>query len=107
LISTYAYFKHASVFGWMGAMSPAYWPGNGAIYESVKRLPGKPGRVYLDNGAGENSAQRMANFLMTLKGYSQDRDLVYRVDPGGYHDEASWARRLPDAMRFLLAPLRR
>ncbi len=102
LISTHAFFKNASTFGFMGALSPAYWPGNGAIYERVKKLPGKHGRIYLDNGVGENSAQRMVNFLTTLKGYAPDVDLKYVQDPHGQHDEASWARRLPGALRFLL-----
>jgi isoamylase len=103
LISTYAYFKHSTTFGLFGAMSPAYWPANGMIYESVKTLKGKAGRVYLDNGNQENSARRMVNFLSTFKGYTLDKTLKYVDDDRGEHDEASWARRLPDALRFLLA----
>jgi predicted alpha/beta superfamily hydrolase len=102
LISTYAFFKHAATFGFCGAMSPAYWSANGAIYTTVKRLKGKLGRVYLDNGNQENSARRMVNFLGTYKGYIVGDTLEYVDDPRGEHNEASWARRLPDALRFLL-----
>ncbi len=107
LISTYAYFKHPRKIGFFGALSPAYWAGDGAIYEMVKRAAAPAGRIYLDNGAHENSARRMYNFLSTLKGYQPERDLVWIEDPIGQHDEHSWARRLPDALRFLLAPFRR
>jgi predicted alpha/beta superfamily hydrolase len=102
LISTYAFFKHATTFGFFGAMSPAYWPANGAIYEAVKRIKGKSGRAYLDNGNQENSARRMVNFLGTYKGLVNGDALKYVDDPRGEHNEASWARRLPDALRFLL-----
>lgn len=63
LISTFAYFKKPRTFGFMGALSPAYWPGNGAIYEMVKHVATpQVGRIYLDNGTHENSARRMFNF---------------------------------------------
>jgi len=34
------------------------------------------------------------------------RDLGYREDVGGTHDEGAWARRLADALRFLFGPAR-
>jgi hypothetical protein len=30
---------------------------------------------------------------------------MYVREEGGEHTEAAWARRLPDALRFLLRPL--
>jgi predicted alpha/beta superfamily hydrolase len=107
LITTYAYFK-TRVFGFMGALSPAYWPGNGEIYRIVKqaKTPTPKGRIYLDNGSEENSAQRMYNFLTTLKGYEPGPDIRYVEEQDAQHNEAAWARRLPNALRFLLGPLR-
>lgn len=104
LISTYAFFRHPAVFGLLGAMSPSYWAGNGAIYERLKKLPvPEPrGRVYLDNGLHENNARRMYTHLQSAKGYRPGHDLRYVEDPDGQHNETSWARRLPEAVRFLL-----
>jgi hypothetical protein len=61
-----------------------------------------PGRLYVDHGSHENSAARLAQ-LLRQKGYRDERDLRYVVEAGGEHNEAAWARRLPDALRFLLA----
>jgi predicted alpha/beta superfamily hydrolase len=107
LISTYAFFRYPRRLGFFGALSPAYWPVNGAIYEYVKKTAAPSGRAYLDNGAAENSAKRMVNFLTMHKGFERDNDLMWVEDANGHHDEASWARRLPAALRFLLAPFQR
>jgi hypothetical protein len=42
--------------------------------------------------------------ILRAKGYGP-ADLAFAVDPGGAHNEAAWARRLPTALRFLLGPL--
>ena len=59
------------------------------------------GKLYLDNGTREPSARRL-NTLLGKKGYRQGVDLKYVVEPDGEHTESAWARRLPDALRFLL-----
>ncbi|MDZ4769338.1 MAG: alpha/beta hydrolase-fold protein [Chloroflexota bacterium] len=101
LISLYAFFAASDVFGFAGAMSPAFWVGGGAIYNVVERYAHVPGKLYLDNGTRENSARRMSA-LLTNYGYRKDHDLKYVVEHDGEHTEAAWARRLPDALRFLL-----
>jgi len=99
LISLYAFFARSDVFGFVGAMSPSLWVGRGLILEQVRESPVMPGRIYLDNGTHEPSAQRLVDLLRD-KGYA---DFKYVVDEGGRHTEADWARRLPAALRFLLA----
>ncbi len=101
LISLYAFFYQPAVFGFVGAMSPAFWVGRGVIYDSVRRAPFAPGKIYLDNGAQEGSARRMVDLLLE-KGYREPCDLMYVVEPAGRHHESAWARRLPNALRFLL-----
>lgn len=101
LISLYAFFKAHETFGFAGAMSPAFWVGGGAIYDTVERSSHLPGRIYLDNGTRENSARRMAA-LLVRKGYQRDVDMKYVIEQDAEHTESAWARRLPDAMRFLL-----
>jgi predicted alpha/beta superfamily hydrolase len=102
LISLYAFFHRPEVFGFAGALSPALWIGRGAIYDAVRHAPRVSGKIYLDNGTRENTAKHMAEVL-TAKGYGLD--LRYVVEDGAHHRESAWARRLPEALRFLLSGL--
>lgn len=101
LISLYGFFQHPQVFGLAGVISPALWVAHGAIYEFVRSAARNPGRIYLDHGTRESSARPMMQILKE-KGYQFGRDLHYVAEKGGHHSEHDWARRLPDALRFLL-----
>jgi predicted alpha/beta superfamily hydrolase len=101
LISLYAFFRRRDTFGFVGALSPALWPGHSAIYPIVQQSGLTPGRIYLDNGTREGSARQMWQLLIA-QGYRDRRDVMYVVEQGGQHNEMAWARRLPDALRFLL-----
>jgi predicted alpha/beta superfamily hydrolase len=101
LISLYGFFYHPQTFGFAGVMSPALWIGGGAIDDAVEAAPFVPGKLYVDNGTREPSARRL-NALLLRKGYRADVDLRYVVEDDGEHTENAWARRLPDALRFLL-----
>ena len=103
LISLYAFFQRPDVFSFAGVMSPAFWIGGGAIYPYVQQQPFVDGKLYLDNGTREQSARRMKHLLME-KGYRAGHNLLHVVETDGEHNEAAWARRLPDALRFLLTP---
>ncbi len=101
LISLYAFFACPALFGFAGALSPALWVNRGAIYRYIREAPFIAGRLYLDNGTLEGSAEPMAD-LLREKGYRDSHDLRYVRDEGGKHRESAWARRLPEALRFLL-----
>lgn len=120
LISLYAFFKRPELFGFAGVLSPSLWFGRRATLGFVARAPFLPGRLYLDTGTREGpprshnplmarristrvlaDARRLRRVLLR-KGYRVGQDLCYVEDPGGRHSEADWARRLPDALRFLL-----
>ena len=101
LISLYAFFHANQTFGLAGAMSPSLWIGGGAIYVDVEAAPFAAGKLYLDNGTRESSARRF-NALLLKKGYRRDVDLKYVVEQDAEHTESAWARRLPDALRFLI-----
>ena len=113
LISLYGLFLRADVFGLAAVMSPALWFAGGAVFETVERAPFADSRIYMDVGAAEHhDAERrrayVARFermvaLLEAKGYGPDR-FRHLVDPRGTHHESAWARRLPDALRFLLGP---
>jgi predicted alpha/beta superfamily hydrolase len=102
LISLYAFFRRPEVFGLVGAMSPSLWYTHGAIFTYIGQAPIVPGKLYLDNGTREPSAARLERLLVE-KGYQPGRDLLYVAEPGGRHTEIDWARRLPNALRFLLS----
>ncbi len=123
LISVYAYFRHPAVFGLAGAMSPSVWFGQGRILDDIVRRRTPPGRVYVDVGTFEGpttlrDARRLGR-LLVRKGFQRRRSantpdatgarraadaplLRYFEDPGGRHAEADWAKRLGEALEFLL-----
>ncbi|KPV49985.1 hypothetical protein SE17_29545 [Kouleothrix aurantiaca] len=124
LISLYAFFARPDVFGFAGVMSPSLWFAQEAITSYIQAAPYKPGRIYLDIGtheAGEprlaqrpphkytsrylQSARRLTEIL-AAKGYLPGTQLRYDEEEEAAHNEAAWARRLPGALRFLLAPER-
>jgi predicted alpha/beta superfamily hydrolase len=100
LISLYGFFERPGVFGRCGALSPSVWVGRGVINHYV-RAPQADDRLYLDNGTRENSARVLYEQLLA-QGYREDGELKYVIEAGGQHTEAAWARRLPEALRFLL-----
>lgn len=111
LVSTYAFFEYPQVFGIMGALSPAFWFASKAIvpYLRTQRFVG--GRVYLDVGTAEMGASRGSSYfrhnaqevceILAEMGYQRGVDLLFVEDHNAPHSETAWARRLPDALRFL------
>jgi predicted alpha/beta superfamily hydrolase len=102
LISLYAFFHRSDMFGFTGIMSPSAWLGGGAIYAYIRQQSFSPGKIYLDNGTREPSARKL-NAMLAEKGYQPGQTLLYVVEEDAEHNEAAWARRLPNALRFLLS----
>jgi len=118
LISLYAFFQRPETFGFVGAMSPSFWFAGGAILPYIRTARPNAGRIYLDVGEKESPAARrwwQLPLLRSLqKGHCErvvsllerkgrdEETLRFVVDAQGEHNEASWRRRLPDALRFLL-----
>ncbi|XWX05154.1 alpha/beta hydrolase-fold protein [Aggregatilineales bacterium SYSU G02658] len=108
LISLYGLLTAPHVFGYCAAFSPSFWFGQGALYETLSHLTRPTGRLYLDVGAREGrhgrnymkGVRRIAEMLRE-RGYN-DANFRYVEDEQGEHNEASWARRLPAALRFIL-----
>lgn len=120
LISLYGFFRCHEVFGLAGVMSPSLWFANRAIYTYVEQAPYVPGKIYLDVGTREyggsvteKAARRQSRRhyagvrrmkrILVKKGYRLRRELLVVEERGAGHNEPSWARRLPVALRFLLA----
>lgn len=121
LISVWAAVEHAATFGLVGAMSPAIPGGQGPILGRLRHLALRPERVYLDVGGLEGSyagsdpvARRWSaayprdvlriRAALVTAGLREPIDMRLVEDPDGHHHESAWARRLPDALRFLFGP---
>ena len=119
LVSLYAFFRHPSVFGRAGVMSPSIWFGHGAILDFIHEARAARGRIYLDVGTGEGAGTvrdvRRLGRLLVRKGFRRQRArggeerraptssaLRYVEDAGARHTEAAWAARLEGALAFLL-----
>jgi predicted alpha/beta superfamily hydrolase/RimJ/RimL family protein N-acetyltransferase len=123
LISLWAAVERGDVFGLVGAMSPAITPGQGPIYRRLRRLSPAPQRIYVDMGEHEGSfaptpredrawsrdairAARKVRDALDVSVPMASGRLRYVEEPGGIHQESAWARRLPEALRFLFGDAR-
>jgi predicted alpha/beta superfamily hydrolase len=106
LAALHAHHRRPDVFGGALCMSPSLWLKQRAIFGEVeKRSRPHPSRIYLDCGAREAGGRMLllvASMAKMLgqRGYD-DAHLMWRPDARGSHDERSWARRLPKALRFM------
>jgi predicted alpha/beta superfamily hydrolase len=119
-ISLYGFLRHPTVFGAAGAMSLAGWWADHALLRYVTAAPYVPGRIWLDTGTREEGRSLRDKLLLghvsrglvrdtrryrdalLAKGYRLDDDLRYVEAAGAVHNERDWARRLPEAIRYLL-----
>jgi predicted alpha/beta superfamily hydrolase len=107
LISLYAVVRYPNTFGFVGAMSPSLRWHDYKIVDFFDGWRGPRPRIHLDMGGREfkgltEDARQMRDMLLA-NGWSEGTDLSYVEDRYGHHHEDAWARRLPDALRFLLA----
>jgi predicted alpha/beta superfamily hydrolase len=120
MISLYAFFERPEVFGLVGAVSPSVGFARGALLEYLARARFVGGRIYVDVGTQEGRPKdrdplelrgnpgayvrmvREARDLLVRKGYGEGKDLLYVEEEGAGHNEAAWAGRLPQILRFLL-----
>jgi predicted alpha/beta superfamily hydrolase len=108
LVSLYLGLKYPNVFGKLVVMSPSVWWDGKRILHEVRRLKERPAsRIWLDIGRQEpSSAVRDAKELrdsLVRKGWTLGTDLVYHEREDGRHDEASFAARAPDVLKFLFS----
>jgi enterochelin esterase-like enzyme len=112
LASLYAHLLHPQLFGGALAMSPSLWFTRARVAAFLRAQPAPAqSRIYLDIGASEG-AFRMQPLVERLgrelreRGWraTGSRRLLVHVDPRGLHRESSWRRRIPAALRFLVAP---
>ncbi|MCP4361533.1 MAG: alpha/beta hydrolase [Chloroflexi bacterium] len=120
LISLYAFFAFPATFGFTGVMSPSLWFAESAIFNYVEEAPFQQGKIYLDAGTREMGGVwpdqmmlrarsrryygrvRHMKRILVKKGYRPTRNLLHIEGKEAGHDEAAWADRLPQAIRFFL-----
>ncbi|NYF80541.1 alpha/beta hydrolase [Granulicella arctica] len=106
LISLFLGLEHPSVFGKLAVMSPSIWWDHRSILNSVNQAHPRPDlRIWLDMGTAEGArhvrdTDHLHRLLLRL-GWQEGKDLAYTEAPGAVHDEAAWAQRFPNALRFL------
>ncbi|CAN5773813.1 hypothetical protein BH09MYX1_BH09MYX1_35230 [soil metagenome] len=115
LAALYTHLKRPDVFGGALAMSPSLWFTRKKVdtFVSEQKNPYRS-RIYLDAGAREGGGrmlpltEAMASHFRNRGWAKPDevRDLrvMLRPDARGGHDEGSWRRRFPKALRFLCEP---
>ncbi len=106
LAALYAHHRHPEAFGGAFSLSPSLFLERRRVFDEVAKL-GRPwvSRIYLDCGAKEAGGRLQGlvdsmGSLLRGRGYD-DRHLQVRFDARGRHDERSWQRRMPSALRFM------
>jgi predicted alpha/beta superfamily hydrolase len=88
-------------------MSPTVVWHDSKIMKLYKEWQGDRPKIYFDLGGREYRGYfedgREMRDVLAASGWREGVDLMYVEDRYGRHHEDSWARRLPDALRFMLA----
>jgi len=116
LLSLYGGLAAWEKFGLVGAMSPALEWGDHDIEHRYEHAPTAqlPLKLWVDMGTHEDGAEsaespnvlelRRFRDLLVRRGYVEGVSLATAEADGALHDEASWAARLPEVLRFLFPP---
>ncbi|HEX8825481.1 MAG TPA: alpha/beta hydrolase-fold protein [Archangium sp.] len=108
LVSLYLGLKYPGTFTRLGVLSPSVWWANKDIVEKVKALDTKPPlQLWVDMGTNEDtdalSEVRLLRDALMAEGWGTS-DLKYVEVSGAAHNEAAWAARFGDVLRYLFPP---
>ncbi len=113
-ISLYLGVAYPEIYSKIGAFSTAVWFADKALFKHVSKLnPNYKTRWYLDIGTEETSNKNIEGFnalyvdgtlavekkLLELGVLRKDVKVV--IEEGATHFETAWARRFPEALRWL------
>jgi predicted alpha/beta superfamily hydrolase len=108
VISLHGVYAERETFGLAGVFSPAFFFDGGRLFDVVSNQEPPPARIYMDVGTSESDDEdtnrKYVDGFERMRTLLDERgvDLHAVVEEGGIHHETAWARRLPDALRFLL-----
>jgi predicted alpha/beta superfamily hydrolase len=110
IISLFMAMDRPGIFGRLLLESPSLFVSNRQLLRSSLSFHQWPAKVFVAMGTresgNENRDKQVVEDVLDLKnvlqrdGLGSDRLLV-KIDEGGTHSEADWARRFPDALAFL------
>ncbi len=100
LASVYIAQRHPAVFSKAGGVSSSFWWNKGAMIS--KPHPRVPVRFYIDAGGKDDGIAETTQMrdAMLKQGYQLDADLLFFTDPGGSHNEKSWAARVDKPLQW-------
>lgn len=110
LISLYTAAVRPGLIGRLLLESPSLWASNRRMIRESRFVTRWPERVFLATGtaeAGREDRDRsmvddVREFASVLRRAGlDDKRLHLAIDDGATHHESAWARRFPDALRFL------
>jgi predicted alpha/beta superfamily hydrolase len=106
LISLALALDYPKVFGKVAVLSPSVWWNGRDILKRVGHARPKPDlRIWLDMGTAEGLRHLRDTDLLhrrlLSRGWQDGKDLAYLRVPGAQHDEAAWANRFDQVLRFL------
>jgi predicted alpha/beta superfamily hydrolase len=110
LVSLYLGFKRPDIFSRLAVISPAVWWANNQIIREVARTAERlPLRIWLDIGKKEGSRikhqVRALKEILLANGWQPMLDFAYAEIPEARHEEAAWAARFGDVLKFLYPPM--
>ena len=107
LITMYAGLRYPEVFSKLMVFSPSLWVSPGIRFKFMNFIEPHGMDIYVYGGEKEGSdmVQHIDNLRETLEmrglGHKARINIHVEIDPEGRHQEASWGREFPKAMRWL------
>ena len=106
LVSLYLGFQRPDVFSRLAILSPSVWWANNQIIREAAKLGERlPLRIWLDIGKREGSRikhqVRALKEILLANGWRNGLDFAYYEIPEARHEEAAWAARFGEVLKFL------
>ncbi len=109
IISFALAWEYPNVFSKAICMSPAFKIRHIDYVQNVEKYNGKKKKIklYIDNGGVGLEEQLQPGIdemieVLNQKGYKKDYDYLWILDKNAKHFEAAWAKRMPNALIWLL-----
>jgi predicted alpha/beta superfamily hydrolase len=106
LVSLYLGLQRPDVISRLAVISPAVWWANNQIIRDAARIAERlPLRIWLDIGKREGPKikhqVRALKEILLANGWQERADFAYAEIPNARHEEAAWAARFGDVLKFL------
>jgi predicted alpha/beta superfamily hydrolase len=92
--------RYPQLFSMAGGLSSSFWwDGQDVLKHPPQKMPI---RFYIDAGTVNDGLEESEAFRQALvkQGYREGSDLLFLADPGGRHNEQSWASRVHVALAW-------